>query len=590
MQKRFLVTIVVLIMILTHVLLLGGCTRETPTPTPAVSPTVAGTPTVPVAAITSTPTEPVATATPTLEPQTGVTPTPAHTVTLRIGWLGDVDSLRPLAEQPNDADAILALVYDRLIYYALDSTYAPAFARNWASPDGGKTWTFSLAPNVVTHDGQPLAAEDVAFALQLYRGHPKFTYYGGQMPPVERIEATGATTLTITMTRPVGNAEALFHWMPILPKRIWATVDISDTTPIAAGETIGSGPFVWKEPGPGQSITLVANKGYWMGAPKVDAVSFHSYPNADALALAVQNGDVDLVTEVPVQWIADLRSNPLVQVVSGLGIHLRHLLFNVSNEAQSTGHPALRDPQVRLAIAHAIDKQQLIDLAMLGWGMPGLGIIPPALHQWFNSGIQDVAFDLDTAQLILEDAGYRDTDSDGLREMPGSGEALGFRLFTPADSATGSLEAEMISNWLRQVGIKASPQSVSPDALKAACCPTFDYDMILWDRAGGPDPGFLLSTLTTAQINSGLNETGYSNPAYDALYDQQAMAVDQEQRRQIVRQMQQIAFTDRPSIVLYYDVAVQAFRKDRFHNWLFVPGGILSLADERSLLQVEAVQ
>jgi peptide/nickel transport system substrate-binding protein len=173
--------------------------------------------------------------------------------------------------------------------------------------------------------------------------------------------------------------------------------------------------------------------------------------------------------------------------------------------------------------------------------------------------------------------------------MPGSSEALDVRLFLPAGTATGGREAEMISNWLRQIGIKVSPQTLGPDALKAACCPTFDYDMILWDQDGGPDPGFLLSTLTTAQIDSGLNETGYSNPAYDTLYEQQAIAVDQEQRGQLVQQMQQIAFTDRPFIVLYYDVAVQAFRKDRFQNWLFVPGGILSLADVRSLLQVEPV-
>lgn len=602
MQGKSLVTKVVLIAVLSYVLLLVGCTEPTPTPLPPATPTITSTPTESVAVVTSTPTESVAvvtstptepaptdTATPTLEPEVEVTPTPAYTVTLRIGWLGTPDPLRPFAERPTNADMIFSLLYDRLIYHALDNTYAPALAKGWGSPDGGKTWAFSLQPDVKTHDGQPFTAEDVAFTLELYQEHPKFSFYGGQTPPIEKIEATGANTVTVTMIRPLGNVEALFHWMPLLPKRIWETLETAATTDIDGAKAIGSGPFTWKEYQPAQRITLAANREYWMGAPKIDAVTFQTYPDADALVAALQGGEVDLITEVPAHWITDLRSDANVQVVSGPQVRLNHLLFNVSNETQSTGHAALKDPQVRLAIAHAIDKQQLIDLVLLGHGMPGLSIIPPALHQWFSQGIQDVMFDLDEARQILESAGYSDTDNDSWREMPGSTESLDFRLFIPSDSATGTGAAEMLSNWLRQIGIKVTIQTLAPDVLKAACCPAFDYDMMIWERDGGPDPGFFLSTLSTAGIDTGLNETGYSNPAYDALYELQAMAVDQEQRRQMVRELQQIAFNDRPCIVLYYDLAVQAFRKDRFQNWLFVPNGILSLADERSLLQVEPV-
>jgi peptide/nickel transport system substrate-binding protein len=590
MQRQSLVTKAVLIAVVSYVLLLVGCTEPTPTPPPPATPTITTTPES-VAGVTSTPTEPAptVTATPTLEPQVEVTPTPAYTVTLRIGWLESPDSLRPFAEHPTNADMIFSLLYDRLIYHALDNTYAPALAKSWGSPDGGKTWTFSLQPDVKTHDGQPFTAEDVAFTLELYQEHPRFSYYGGQRPPIEKIEATGANSVTVTMNRPVGNIEALFHWLPLLPKRIWETVETTATTDIGGAKAIGSGPFTWKEYPPGQGITLAANRAYWMGAPKIDEVTFQTYPDADVLVAALKGGEVDLITEVPVHWIADLRSDANVQVVSGPQIRLHHLLFNVSNEAQSTGHPALKDPQVRLAIAHAIDKQQLIDLVLLGHGMPGLSVIPPALHQWFNQGIQDVMFDLDEARQTLESAGYSDTDNDGWREMPGGTESLDFRLFIPSDPATSTRAAEMLSNWLRQIGIKVTTQWLAPDALKAACCPAFDYDMMIWERDGGPDPGFFLSTLSTAEIDTGLNETGYSNPAYDALYELQAMAVDQVQRRQMVRELQQIAFNDRPCIVLYYDLAVQAFRKDRFQNWLFVPNGILSLADERSLLRVEPV-
>jgi len=477
-----------------------------------------------------------------------------------------------------------------LIYRQLDNTYAPAIARNWFSLGNGKTWSFSLEPNVMTHDGQPLTAEDVAFSLELFQGNPRFQYYSGQMPTLESIEATGPYTLTITLSHPIANIEALIHWVPLLPKHIWETIEISGTFEVDKSMLVGTGPFILKEYQPGQQITLVANQAYWMGAPKVDAVVFYTYPNADALADAIMDGHVDLITQVLPAHISDLRSDNHIQVLSGPQTHLRQLLFNVSTETPSTGHPALQDPQVRLAIALAIDKEQLIDVVFLGRAMPGLNIIPPALHTWFNAEIEDTAFDLEEANRILDNAGYADADGDGLREMPDGSTALSLRLYISADSATSSREAEMLANWLRQIGVGVTRQTLLPDTLKAICCPAFDYDMILWEQESGPDPAFVLSTLTTAQIAAGLNETGYSNPAYDTLYEQQATALDQEQRRQIVWQMQETAFNDRPSIILYYDLAIQAFRKDRFQNWLFVPTGILSLTDVRSLLQVEPVQ
>ncbi|UCC76611.1 MAG: ABC transporter substrate-binding protein, partial [Anaerolineales bacterium] len=483
---------------------------------------------------------------------------------------------------PSAGDVLLSLLFDHLIYDALDNTYSAALAQSWTSADDGKTWTLELRPDVTTHDGRALTAQDVAFTLNLYRDHPAFHYYGGQSQPFERIEAVDDGTVRLTLSHPVANIEALLHWIPVLPKHAWETMAIDATTAIDAPNAVGSGPFIWAERG-SDRITLRANKAYWMGPPAVDALVFRTYPNADALADALQGGEVDLITQVPVQRIADLRSRDDVQVVTGPRGSVRSLLFNVSAQERSTGHPALKDPLLRLAMAHAVDKQQLIDQVLLAYGMPGLSILPPALIRWFNADIEDVAFDLQAAEQILESAGYRDTDADGFREMPDSPQRLHFRLFFQAGSASADQEARMLANWFRQVGIQVSPQALDSEALRVACCPAFDYDLMLWEQGSGPDPAFLLSTLSSAHIEQGINPTGYSNPAYDALYEQQALVTDQEERRQMVLQLQQIAFNDRPSVVLYYELAVQAFRRDRFQNWLFVPSGIVSLVDERSL-------
>ncbi len=575
--------------------MLTACIK-TPTPTPV--PTATYTPVLP-SGFTPTPTTetpqpgstetevaPVSTSTPetpvspTPEPATTGTPSASSTV-LRVGYLGLPQSLAPDPAGPSGADPFLACIYDTLIYHSLNNTFAPALAQSWFSPDGGRTWVFDLQPNLKTHAGQPFTSADVAAAVQTFPTEAGLRYYSGYSVTVQSVQATSPSSLTVTLTQAAGNVEAMLHWLPLVPK------SVIDSSAFAQGQHVGTGPFALQGFEPGQRITLTANPAYWMGPPKVGSIVVQDYPDPDQLAQALLDGSVDIISQVPPRLIALLKTDARIQVLSGPQPRVSSLLLNVSTEPQSTGHPALRERQVRLAIAHCIDRQQLIDLALLGRGMPGTSIIPPALGKWFSTELQDVPFDLEQAQQLLESAGYRDTDSDGVRESPSGTGSVNLRLLAPADSATDSQVAAMLANWLSQAGVRVTVQALTSAALDNVAA--FDYDLLLAETSSGPDPGYLLSTLSSAEIETGLNRCGYSNSAYDALWQQQATTVDQEQRRALVWQLQQIALDDRPCMALYYELSVQAFRKDRFRNWLFVPNGSLSLLDVRSLLQVEAI-
>jgi peptide/nickel transport system substrate-binding protein len=133
------------------------------------------------------------------------------------------------------------------------------------------------------------------------------------------------------------------------------------------------------------------------------------------------------------------------------------------------------------------------------------------------------------------------------------------------------------------------PQASDPDALTAACCPVFDFDMMIWGWSWGPDPNDPLGVMRTDQIPNGSSETGYANPAYDALYDQQAVELDREKRREIVFQMQEIVFNDVVYIIPYYQQTVQAYRTDRFTGWI-TDAPTLMLENVAVLKQVEAVK
>ena len=123
----------------------------------------------------------------------------------------------------------------------------------------------------------------------------------------------------------------------------------------------------------------------------------------------------------------------------------------------------------------------------------------------------------------------------------------------------------------------------------AACCPGFDFDLILWGWASDLDPGFLLSVMTTDAIPTGMSETGYSNPEYDALYAEQAATLDSERRRELVWRMQEIVHDDIVYIVPSYAEKVQAYRTDGFAGWV-TDGGRLDLLDITSSRDVEPVR
>ena len=125
-----------------------------------------------------------------------------------------------------------------------------------------------------------------------------------------------------------------------------------------------------------------------------------------------------------------------------------------------------------------------------------------------------------------------------------------------------------------QIGIDVNMQPVDADTLTVRCCPTFDYDILLWEWGSDPDPNFLLSVMLTDEIGSGYNESGYSNPDYDRLYGQQATQLDDEERRSIIWQMQNLVHDDVVYIIPFYQKAIQAYRTDTFRGWLTNSGNL----------------
>lgn len=525
---------------------------------------------------------------------------PGLPVVLRVGWAGSPDTLNPGTGVLSEAYTIFALVYDTIYEYHLDGTYTLDVAESAELSEDGLTWTFKIRDGIKFHDGQPMTARDVAFSVNLYKNNTDFIYLNAYTTNFDTVEATDDNTVVITLLNPVPNMDYLLSYLYIVPEHIWKDyAEAPASTEFENLEMIGTGPFKMIEYRQNEFVHLGANKEHFANPPKIDEVIFQTFESPDVLVQSLTSGQVDMITEMPATAVATLQGDANIKVVTGAPFapSVSDVIFNQADPENCptdvgglcTGHPALRDRNVRLALAHATDKQKLIDIVLLGFGTPGLTLIPDGLGPWYNDTLVDYEYDVEKARQILDDAGYKDTDSDGIRETPDGSRPLNFKMHWPSDSIDAPRLAELLSEMWGEVGVSLELQAIDPDALTAECCPAFDFDIILWGWGSDPDPNLLLSVYSTGEIPNGYNETGYSNPAYDELHAQQGVELDPEKRREIVWEMQKIVHDDVVYIIPYYEQATQAYRVDRFTGWITGMAKV-ELSDVSSLVVIEPVK
>jgi peptide/nickel transport system substrate-binding protein len=562
------------IVVIIGALLLANCGAapeaiEEPQPTAAVEPTQAAQPTEAA--------EPTQAPAPTEAPP----PETQEPVTLRVGTTYIWDTANPTYGWYGYN--LRYLTFDTLVEEAGIANFIPGLAESWSVSDDGLVWTFKIRQGVTFHDGTPCTAQDVAWSLNwtLEYQPETFAFY---LDNFDTVEALDDTTVQVTLSDPVGNMEYLLMYVWILPRSVWEGMtsdEIMEFEDISAG--IGTGPYKLVEWVEGEYLILEANENYWRGAPKIDRIVWQEFATEDAMVQALLAGEIDVVDDVPRTAVSTLQAEEAVEVPVLESTVIDELIIN--SHEDGTQPASLNDPAVRLAIAYAVDKQQIVNVAFLGYAEPLGVVVPASMGDWHNSDVQDIPFDPAEGNRILDEAGYVDSDGDGIREDK-EGNPLEYRLYSE-DGATEARILEIISDGLAQIGISAPPTPMDEDSL-IALYPAFDFDLILWGWGLDPDPDFAMLIFTCDERGEGgWNDSGYCNPEFEDLYVQQAITVDHEARRELVWQMQEQLFNDRPYIVLDYEKWVQAYRSDRFTGFGLKAGDILWKA---ALLTAEAVQ
>lgn len=495
--------------------------------------------------------------------------TPSEPVTMRVGVTTIWDAMNPATGW--ESYNIRYLFYDGLIEWSGLTSFEPGLAKDWSVSDDGLVWTFNIYEGLTFHDGTPCTAEDIAWSLNfLMEGKigPLELYVTG----FEEVVALDSTTVQITVSEPTAlMTTARLHYAWILPRSVWEGMSEDEIVEFEDPRAlIGTGPYKLVEYVEDEYMIIEAFEDYFRGKPPIDRIIIQQYATEDAMVQALRAGEVDMIDEIPFTAIEPLQAEENIEVAVMDTISLEDLVIN--SHADGTQPESLNDPVVRKAMDYAIDKQEIINIAYAGYGDVAGSILPPAFDEWVSPNTDPLPYDPDEANRLLEEAGYVDSDGDGIRE-DADGNPMEYRLYS-SETGTSARVLEVISDNLAAIGISAPPTLMDGDALYDLLEPNWDFDLILWGWGWDPDPDFALYCFTCDAIEDYLSDSGYCNEEYDDIYREQGRTTDKEERKELVWEAQEMLYEDRPYINLLYSKLAQAYRSDRF-TVTEVPGGDL---------------
>jgi len=485
---------------------------------------------------------------------------------MRIGVTVEPDSLSPLISYTQAGYEIFSVLYDSLV--ALDENYeaVPDLAKEWTISDDKLEWTFKLRNDVKWHDGVPFTSEDVKFSYELMLAN-QLGMYAGYLTGIDSVECPDDYTVIIKTLQPKANLLVLSAI--ILPKHIWSKVSADEYETWPNENPVGTGPFKFGEFKAGEYIKLVANDDYFEVRPYIDELIYVFYANTNVMALSLKLGEIDAATNFSANQLPFLKKNANLEVISAVSLGFTDISFNCWQDPASKGNPILMDKKVRQAIELCIDKQKILDMVYAGQGTVGTTLVPhEGFYHYEPAGNELRSYNLERAKKLLDDAGYKDNDGNGIRE-DANGNELNF-VFTLRAENTDEIKAgQMISSMVKEAGINLEIETVD-DGVLIDKIYSGDFDMFIWGWGADLDPTTILAVMSTDEIGN-LSDCNYSNKEYDNLLVLQKTKMDPKERQQDVWKMQKILYEDAPYIILWYDNNLQAVNTENWTGWKRIP-------------------
>jgi peptide/nickel transport system substrate-binding protein len=410
-------------------------------------------------------------------------------------------------------EVVYANIFEGLTRYNPDGSVAPALAESWEISDDGTVYTFKLRSGVKFHDGTDFTADDVKFSLDRARAADSTNAQKALFAGIADVTVVDPATLKVTLSAPNGGFLTNLAWGD-------AVIVAPESAGTLATAPVGTGPFKFTRWVQGDRVEIERNPDYWGPAPALEKATFKFIADPTAAFAAMMAGDVDAFPVFPApenlgQFAADPRFKVIVGSTEGETIL-----------AMNNTDPALSDKRVREAIAHAINRQEIIDGAMFGYGTPiGTHFAPHNPDYVDLTG--NSAYDPEKAKALLAEAGYA------------NGLTLSLKLPPPTYARRGG---EIIAAQLRAVGIETQIENLEWAQWLETVFKGKDFDLTIVSHTEPMDINIYARPDYYFQ---------YDNPAFQEVMAELDVATDPAERTELLKSAQTIIAEDYVNAYLF---------------------------------------
>lgn len=471
-------------------------------------------------------------------------PAPVRGGTLSVGWVPGAKTLDPHLSVQWPERFVLYMVFNTLVGLDRNFNVVPELARSWQVSPDGKRVTFQLQRGVKFHDGTDFTADVVKWNVERILDPAVKSPQRGQLEPaVATVTVVDPHTVAFELKKPFAPLLAALAERPgfiVSPAAVRSRGEAFGRTPV------GTGPFRFVDWVADSRVTLERFADYWdAGKPYLDRVVFRVVPDPTVRLTMVRTGEIDVATDVDAKDVPTLQGDGRLKV-SELKPPARWTALQ-----WQVDKPPFNNKALRQAIALAVDRAELRDVLLSGFGEPARGPVVPGLW-WFDPGFKGIGTDVEAARRKLAEAGY----PNGFRHK-----------FTVTNTPQWIRLAELLQAQLSRINVTLELELANPaDAYALVVQRKTNWTHTNWTQRA--DPHGLLSILFHSKGFA--NTTGYGNPRVDELLDQAAAIYEPERRRPLYHEAERLIVEDAPYVFLNY-TADFAVMTRRLQNWGWIP-------------------